>query len=87
MKRTESMKKLFLLAIVMILLQGCVMSFPGFTGKTDNGFFLTIRDQAGNEISTGVSVNDPEHVPKLKEMYIKLVAALNGMTKEMQDGK
>lgn len=78
------MKKLFLIVIVMTTLQGCVMSFSGFSGKTDNGFFMVVRDKAGNEISTGASINDSEYVPELKEMYAKLVTALEKIIKERQ---
>ena len=82
------MKKLFLiLTMAMFLMTGCVAEFAGFQGKTDNGFFMTVKDKTGNEISTGASINDPEQVPELTEMYCRLVDALERIIKEMNNGK
>lgn len=64
------------LVIAALLLQGCVLSSASFVAKTDNGFYLSVKDGKGFEISTGASVNDPEYVPELKEMYVALVKEL-----------
>jgi len=76
------MKKLFWVSLALLILQGCVISTTGF--KTDNGFFLTVRDRAGNEINTGASVNDPEYVPELEKMYTNLVQALEKIIREQK---
>jgi len=79
------MKKLFLILITaMFLMTGCVADFAGFQGKTDNGFFMTVKDKAGNELATGVSVNDPEQVPELRAMYEALVNELATIVKEQR---
>jgi len=79
------MKKLFLISITaMFLMTGCVAEFAGFQGKTDNGFFMTVKDQAGNEIATGASINDPEYIPELRAMYEALVKELAKIMKEQR---
>jgi hypothetical protein len=52
--------------------------------KTDNGFYMSVKDSSGNEISTGASINDPEYIPELEKMYGKLVQALDKIIKEQK---
>jgi hypothetical protein len=52
--------------------------------KTDNGFYLSVKDSAGNEVKTGASINDPEYIPELTEMYCRLVDALERIIKEQR---
>lgn len=76
-------KSLFAILFAALIFQGCVFTTGSVLMKTDNGFYLSVTDSAGNEIKTGASINDPEQIEMLKEMYIKLVEALFG-TKEQR---
>ena len=78
------MKKLFLILFLALIFQGCVISTNQFLMKTDNGFYLSITDSAGNEIKTGASINDPEYIPELTEMYCRLVDVLERIIKEQR---
>jgi len=78
-------KKYLLATLLLIfLMTGCVAEFAGFQGKTDNGFFMTVKDKTGNEISTGASINDPEQVLELRAMYEVLVKELSKIMKEQR---
>jgi hypothetical protein len=78
------MKKLFLILFLALIFQGCVLVTDSVTMKTDNGFYLSITDSEGNEIKTGASINDPEYIPELTEMYRRLVDALELIIKEQR---
>ena len=79
------MKKLSLILIMMtFVMTGCVAEFAGFQGRTDNGFFMTVKDKAGNEISTGASINDSEQISELRAMYETLVMELAKIMKEQK---
>ena len=72
-------KSLLVILFAVLIFQGCVLVTDSVTMKTDNGFYLSITDSEGNEIKTGASINDPEQIDKLKEMYVKLVESLWGI--------
>jgi hypothetical protein len=77
-------KSLLAILFAVLIFQGCVISTSSISMKTDNGFYLTVKDSAGNEIKTSASINDPEYIPELTEMYCRLVEALERIIKEQR---
>ena len=64
------MKKILILLVFVMIFQGCVFTSDYFQAKTDNAFYLSVIDPAGNEIKTGASINDPKQIEMIKEMYV-----------------
>ena len=83
----KKLKSLLAILFAVLIFQGCVISTSSILMKTDNGFYLSVTDSAGNEIKTGASVNDPEYIPELTEMYCRLIEKLSNVIKEQKDGQ